>query len=106
MSDSNTNLATTSVDFRDPLTAIVYVEVPSQKVVLFQAYFELYEGLGLVRTLDLKKNLLCVITSKSQLDTCLEALTELQPQIGWSPAKVPSTEDQERYLGFFRNARQ
>ncbi len=95
-----------SVDFRDPLTPIVYIEVPSQKVVLFQAFFELYEGLGLVRTLDLKKNLLCVITSESQLTSCLEALNELKEQIQWKAARIPDAEEQERYLGFFRNAKQ
>jgi hypothetical protein len=95
-----------SVHFRDQQTAIVYIEVPPEKVVLFQAFFELYEGLGLVRTLDLKKNLLCVLTTASQLEDCLQALSELKSEIDWIPAKVPSLEEQEKYLGFFKNAKQ
>lgn len=99
------DLKNNSVHFRDPLTAIIYLEVPSQNVVLFQAFFELYEGLGLVRTLDLKKNLLCVVTSESQLEACLQALVDLKETIKWEAANIPNAEDQERYLGFFRNAK-
>ena len=99
------DLKNNSVHFRDPLTAIIYLEVPSQNVVLFQAFFELYEGLGLVRTLDLKKDLLCVVTSDSQLDVCLEALIDLKDTIDWRSACIPNAEDQEKYLGFFRNAK-
>ena len=96
----------TSIQFRDPQTAIIYIEVPPQKVVLFQAFFELYEGLGLVRTLDLKKNLLCVITTTSQIEYCLQALLELKSEIDWIPANVPNLEEQEKYLGFFKNAKE
>ena len=94
-----------SIDYRDDQTPIIYLEVPSHKVVLFQAYFELYEGLGLVRTLDMRKNLLCVITSESQLSDCCDALASIEAQIGWKPAPVPTGEEKEKYLGFFKNAK-
>lgn len=99
------NSLTSSIDYRDSLTPIIYLEIPSSKVVLFQAYFELYEGLGLVRTLDMRKNLLCVITSESQLEDCCMALMSIQSQIEWIPAAIPSGEDKEKYLGFFKNAK-
>lgn len=95
----------TSIDHRDPLTPVLYLEVPTTKVVLFQAFFELYEGLGLVRTLDMRKNLLCVITTDSQLVQCCQALEELKAQIDWKPAAIPSQQEQDRYLGYFKNAK-
>lgn len=93
-----------SIAYRDPQTPVVYLEVPPAQVVLFQAYFELYEGLGLVRTLDMRKNLLCVITTVSLLDDCCRALEEIKLQIAWRPAEIPSPDEQERYLGYFKNA--
>ena len=95
----------TSIDYRDELTPVVYLEVPTPKVVLFQAFFELYEGLGLVRTLDMRKNLLCVITTDSQLAECCNALFELKAQTDWKPANIPSQEEKDRYLGYFKNAK-
>ena len=95
----------TSIDYRDEFTPIVYLEIPSNKVVLFQAFFELYEGLGLVRTLDMRKNLICVITTASQLSDCCQALNEIQPQINWKPALIPAPEEKDKYLGYFKNAK-
>ena len=94
-----------SIDYRDPVTPVLYLEVPSNKVVLFQAFFELYEGLGLVRTLDMRKNLLCVITTDSQLDDCCQALEGIQKEVEWKPADIPSQQEKDRYLGYFKNAK-
>ena len=100
----NSDLST-SIDYHDKITPIIFLEIPAAKVVLFQAFFELYEGLGLVRTLDMRKNLICVITMDSQLAECCNALDAIKPQINWKPASIPSLEEKEKYLGFFKNAR-
>jgi hypothetical protein len=94
-----------SIDYRDEITPIIYLEIPPTKVVLFQAFFELYEGLGLVRTLDMRKNLICVITMDSQLAECCNALEAIKSQIDWKPATIPSLEEKEKYLGFFKNTK-
>ena len=93
-----------SAERLDELTWALYLEVPRSLVVLFQAYFELYEGLGVVRTLDLRKNLVCVLTTDSLRKDCLSALESLQTEINWKFAARPSTEERERYLGYFKNA--
>lgn len=86
----------------DSYTDIVYLEVPATKVVLLQAFFELYEGLGTVRTLDLKKSLLCILTT--QLDDCLEALRNVQEAVEWRAAEKPTAEERDKYLGYFKDA--
>ncbi len=93
-----------SVDWPDEHAVALYLEVPRSLVVLFQAYFELYEGLGVVRTLDLRKNLVCVLTTNSLLPSCLSALESLRADIGWNSAPRPSKEERERYLGYFKHA--
>ena len=89
------------IEHSDETARIVYLEVPPSKVVLLQAYFELYEGLGVVRTLNLKKSLLCVITTKCQLVECIEALNSVRDIIGWRFVPIPPDGDREHYLGYF-----
>ena len=94
-----------SIDYRDPVTPVIYLNVPAGKVVLFQGFFELYEGLGLVRTLDMRKNLLCVITTVSQLEDCCNALNGFRAEVEWEPAAIPTDQEKDRYLGYFKNAK-
>ena len=58
----------------DQATYAFYLEVAGSKVVLLQAFFELYEGLGTVRTIDIRRSLICVLTTPTQLHQCREAL--------------------------------
>jgi hypothetical protein len=67
----------------DDETRVLALEVPGSKVVLLQAFFELYEGPGAVRTVDIKNSLLCIITTPSLLDACLEVLNAIQPVVHW-----------------------
>ena len=73
----------------DQSTWAFYLEVPTSKVVLLQALFELYEGLGTVRTLDLKSSLVCVMTSEVLLAECAAALQAISTEIPWRFASRP-----------------
>jgi|GEM_PF-1148025 len=65
----------------DNQTYSVFLSIPGDQVVLLQAYFELYEGLGTVRTLDINSSKVCVLTTKSQLITCLKAIDSLKESL-------------------------
>lgn len=69
-------------------------------MVLFQAYFESYEAIGLVRTLDLRKSLVSVLTTKTQFEDCYKLLEAIQEEIRWHPAKIPTQELKDKYLGY------
>jgi len=78
----------------DPHTWGIYLEVPGSKVVLLQALFELYEGLGTVRTIDIKRSLVCVMTTNTLLEQCLSALQELRSEVPWRFAeRIPANSD-------------
>ena len=51
----------------DKETFVTYIEIPTDAVALFQGFFDLYEGLGVVRTINLEKTrsektILCLFT--------------------------------------------
>ena len=94
-----------SPDFIDTGTCAFYLVVPSEKVVLLQAFFELYEGLGIVRTLNLRKSLVCVLTTPSVMDDCRRALEAIRSMIPWSPVPRPEEADRQLYLGYFHESR-
>lgn len=86
----------------DDGTMALYLEVPGSNVVLLQAFFELYEGVGLVRTLDIRKSLVCVLTTPSLLEDCQAILREVKPIVRWRTAATPSAAQREHFLGYFR----
>lgn len=84
----------------DEQTLAIYIEVPGSQVVLFQAYFETYEAIGLVRTLDIRQSLVSVLTTRSQFEDCFELLSSIRDEIHWHPARIPSEAMKEKYLGY------
>jgi len=94
-------------DQLDESTTVIYLEVPRQGVVRLQCYFELYEGLGMVRTLSAKMpstplhertksgepdedaSLVCIITSPSIQEACHQALEHVKSQVGWEYVSAP-----------------
>ena len=88
----------------DDQTVAFFLTVPQSKIVLLQAFFELYEGAGLVRTLNMREGLVCVLTTKSISSDCQLILDEMQPKVEWQAAQVPVQDDIERYLGYFSYA--
>ena len=90
-----------NLDFADSDTPVLYLEVPAAKVILFQAIFEMYEGVAIVRTVDVKRSLVCVLSTPSMVEECRNVLDSIQDEIGWKFAEQPSAEDRARYLGVF-----
>ena len=67
----------------DSDTVAFYLEVPRSHVVLLQVFFELYDGVGTVRTIDGESAIACVITTPSQLYAIRE-------HVAWVPcATIP-----------------
>lgn len=69
----------------------LYLEVPRSQVVLLQAYFELYDGVGTVRTLEGNNPIVCVLTTPEQIEDCIGVLQAIREQVQWNICKeVPA----------------
>ena len=75
----------------DDGSVAIYLYTPGPKVVLLQAYFELYECVGVVRTLDIRSSLVCVVTTSSLLEDCLEILEQVKTATCWEFAPRPDS---------------
>jgi hypothetical protein len=71
----------------DPRAVALYLEVPRSQVVLLQAYFELYDGVGTVRTLQGTAPIVCVLTTPEQLDACIKVLEAVHEEVHWNICK-------------------
>lgn len=89
----------------DDQTVALYLEVPGPKVVLLQALFESYECIGTVRTIDIKRSLVCILTTRAMLDDCLKLLDTLQEEIPWNPSPNGAAEHGEEFLGYGKKGR-
>ena len=87
----------------DDLTVAYYLSVPGSKVVLLQAFFELYEGIATVRTIDAKNSLVCLIVPEDQREACEDALEAIRPFVPWKMVEGASTD--ERFLGYWKRER-
>ena len=70
----------------DEDTVIFYVTVAGSQVVIFQAIFETYEGIGTVRTIDIRSSLISIITPKDQVANCQRLLGSIKKEIPWECA--------------------
>lgn len=84
----------------DEETLGFYLSVPVSKVVLLQAFFELYEGIATVRTIDAKNSLVCLLVPNDQRGACEEALTAIAAQVPWR--SVEGAASDERFLGYWK----
>lgn len=81
----------------------IYLEVPGSKVVLFQAYMDLSEDIGFVRTIDIRRSRVCVVTTHDMLPECLRLLDVLKTTIGWRYVEKPP--DSEKIFGYAKKVR-
>jgi len=88
------------IDRPDEQTALLYLEVPGSKVVLLQAYFENYEGVGIVRTISIRHSLVCIMTTPSMENVCIAVLESIADLVPHRSISKPDDELQERYLGY------
>lgn len=93
------------IEHLDELTYIIYLEVPGSKIVLFQAFFELHEGIGTVRTLNVQKSLVSVLTPTDMLSDCLALLNSIKAEIFWRPVSAPSEAERLHYLGYQKGSK-
>lgn len=70
----------------DPDTVTFFLKIDGPQVVLFQAIFETYEGVGTVRTLDIRSSLISVITTKDQAADCQRLLGSIRKEFSWECA--------------------
>ena len=84
----------------DQITKILFLNIPAEKVVLLQAIVELYEGLAVVRTIDLRNSLVSVLTTNDTWPDLLALLDSLKSQLDWRPAPIPPSMDDEVHLGY------
>ena len=77
----------------DTIARAIFLELPPSDVVLLQALIESYEGVATVRTIDLKRSLVCVVTTASLLDTTISVLEGLKPTVRWRAVSAPAGED-------------
>ena len=73
----------------DENTVAFYLEVPRSHVVLITVFFELYDGVGTVRTLDKEGAVVCVLTTPSQVQDCVGVLKAIREYVAWVPSSEP-----------------
>jgi hypothetical protein len=77
----------------DPETVAFYLHVPRSHVILLQAYFELYDGVGTVRTTQGEERVVCVLTPKAQQEDCMGVLEAIREEVHWEISPPPSKDD-------------
>jgi len=85
---STTDLRSAAVSL-DPQTWAFYLRVPRSHVVLLQTYFELYDGVGTVRTITGPEPTLCILTTTGQLDDCIGVLQAIRQDVEWELTTPP-----------------
>jgi len=67
----------------DDFGAAIHLHVPGSKTVLLQAFFEHAEGLGAVRTVDVRNSRIMILCSRDSLKACGEMLESIKHLIDW-----------------------
>ena len=91
---------TASVLEIDEQTVALPLVVPGSQVVLLQAFFELYEGPGTVRTVDIRASLICIITTPSMVSDCIDVLEAIRSQVQWRYAETIAEQTVQDLLSF------
>lgn len=73
------------------------IEAAPAGLVLLQTLIESYEGIGLVRTLDPERSLLCILCTNDTVEICKQILISLQSQLPWKAALFSAEELQQAF---------
>jgi hypothetical protein len=87
-------------DKLDSDTYAIYLEVSGSTIVFLQGCFELYEGVGIVRTLSVKKSLICILTVPDMYNDCIALLYSIKDLVPWRVAEMPTAELRDLYHGY------
>jgi len=77
----------------DQFARAIFLEIPPSEVVLLQAIFESYEGVATVRTIDLKRSLVCLVTTVGLLETTIEVLRGVATLLNWRAVPAPPADE-------------
>ena len=89
----------------DGQTTALFLEVPGPKVVVLQGFFELFEGLGIVRTIDVRKSQIAILTTNSLLDECIAALEGVKEEVQWKPGRCPENINIDNYFSILHRSK-
>lgn len=78
-----------AIDRLDGIGAAIYLEVQRDKIVLLHAYVEGHDGLGVVKTLDERRGIVCILTTEDMAADCFSLLESLKVEIPWRLAERP-----------------
>jgi|GEM_PF-2826926 len=85
----------------------VFLEIPPRGVVLLQAVIESYENLGVVRTVDPRQGVICIVTTKSGVTIVLEILDSLKDSVLWRfLSEVPADLEEDIIPGYKKRIKQ
>jgi len=84
----------------DQYTLVAFLTVPEMNLVKLQAIFESYEGIAMVRTLDMRRHLVSILTTPEMRPWCDALLTEIQAETEWRAAPPPPQPDFELVFGY------
>ncbi|MCB0337960.1 MAG: DUF4911 domain-containing protein [Bdellovibrionales bacterium] len=73
----------------DGCTWALYLEIAHRDIVLLHAVFESHDSVAVVKTLDEKTPVLCLLTTQSQVGLVEELLLGIISEIPWRLAKRP-----------------
>ncbi len=76
----------------DDHAGVIMLRVPSKEVVWLQAFFELSEGLGAVRTYNVRENKVLILLSKDSYDDALALLSSIKELVDWEFLDEPVPE--------------
>jgi hypothetical protein len=73
---------TWDVEETDSICRTIYVQLPAKNVVKLQAYFDLSENLGSLRTISVADGCIAILTTADLLPDCYSLLDSLADSLG------------------------
>lgn len=93
-------------DLLDSETYAIYLNVPGSQIVVLQAFFELYEGVAITRTLSVKNSLVCLLTVPDMYPDCVAILNAIHNIVPWRMAEPPDQQTRALYHGYAKKGKE